>query len=193
MSKNLTQTYRFDISSDEQFYTLANAFTYALRAVEQQGYAVEFNGETLHHPGQIGVRGRSGIGKSDFFNAAMAAFLPADVKPSEKLQPSADETRMVQVWKQWLLATERKEYRIEDVHAGAALTHMPEMHLPIREWAGVSIYEHADEPEKYCDMVLDMRYDAQGRRTAEIRTTDAVAQSDDFSAGFLPQVRDITL
>ncbi len=68
MSKNLTRTFRFDISSDEQFYALANAFTHALRAVEQQGYAVEYNGATLHHPGQIGVKGKSGIGKSEFFD-----------------------------------------------------------------------------------------------------------------------------
>ncbi len=193
MSKKLTQSFRFDISSDEQFYTLANAFTHALKAVEQQGYAVEYLGHTgLHHPGQIGVRGQSGIGKSEFFNVVMGAFLP-EVQPSQRLHPSADQTRMVQVWKQWLVSDQQKEYRVEDVHAGEALAHLPAMHLPIRDWAGVSIYEHVDEKQDFCDMTIHFHYDWEGHRYAEIRTTDAVAQSEDFSSGFLPQVRDITL
>ncbi|MCB1680833.1 MAG: hypothetical protein KDI65_02760, partial [Alphaproteobacteria bacterium] len=174
MSKNLTQSFRFDITSDEQFYTLANAFTHALRAVEQQGYAVEYNGETLHHPGQIGISGRSGIGKSAFFNAVMTAFLPG-VMPTQKLQPSANETRMVQVWKQWLQTNPQKEYRVEDMHAKAALIHMPEMHLPLREVPGVTVFEHPDDKADYCDLMMSFAYDGEGRRIAQIRTTEATA------------------
>ncbi len=192
MSKTLTQSFRFDISSDEQFYTLANAFTHALKAVEDQGYAVNYNGETLHHPGQIGVRGQSGIGKSEFFNAVMGAFLPG-IKPTEKLQPSADETRMVQVWKQWLHTDSQKDYRIEDFLAVSSLSHLPDIVLPERDWAGVSIYEHIEDKNNFCDMVMRMYYDDEGHRHALIETTEAVAQSEEFSAGFLPQVRDITL
>ncbi len=193
MSKTLSQSFRFDISTDEQFHALANAFTHALKAVEAQGYAAEYNGQTLHHPGQIGVKGTSGIGKSEFFNTVMGAFLPKDAQVSEKLQPSADQTRMVQVWKQWRVPGEQKEYRVEDLHAEAALIHMPEMHLPERDWAGVSIYEHVDERSNFCDMMLELHYEQDGRRTAKILTTNAVAQDAEFSAGFLPLVRDITL
>lgn len=193
MSKTLSQSYRFDISTDEQFYTLANAFTHALKAVEAQGYAADYNGQTLHHPGQIGVKGTSGIGKSEFFNTVMGAFLPPGAQVAEKLQPSADRTRMVQVWKQWLVPDAQREYRIEDLHAEEALIHMPEMRLPERDWAGVSIYEHVDERSEYCDMMLDLHYEEDGRRIAQIRATESVAQAQDFSSGFLPLVRDITL
>ena len=191
--KTHTNIFRFDITSDKQFQSLANAFTHALRAVEQQGYAVEYHGRMLYHPGQIGVRGISGIGKSEFFNTVMSAFLPSDVESTERLQPSADEKRMVQVWKQWLLKGSQKEYRIEDILAVTSLAHLTDTQLPSRDWAGVSIFEHIDDRTEFCDIVMELLYDDNGHRIAQISTTDAVAQSKDFSSGFLPQVRDITL
>ena len=188
MIKELTHTYRFDISTDEQFAELAGVFGHAMTAVEEQGYNVEYNGRTLHHPGQIGVIGRSAIGKSTFFNSVMDTFADAAAQVSEKRQPSHDQSREVLVWKQWLMQDGR-EVRLQDLHAQAALSHMPDMHLPNRESAGITIFEHVDESTEFCDMVMHFGYDESGRRYLEVQTTDDVAQSEAFAQGFLPEAQ----
>ena len=193
MVKDLTQTFLFNIETDEQFEQLAFAFRHALSAVEEQGYSVEYGGRMLHHPGQIGVIGRSAIGKSTFFNTAMDSYVPPETTVREKLQPSADETRNVLVWKQWVTGKDKdhnpREIRIQDVHAQSALAHRPEMFLEEQENPGITIFEHVDEDADYCDMMMRFSYDEHGRRHLEIHTTEDVAEADAFVQGFLPEVQ----
>lgn len=194
MSKDLTQLFRFDVTQESDFLTLANAFAHAMKAVEKQGYAVEYNGETLLHPGQIGIRGISGIGKSTFFDTVMHAFAePEPATVTQKHQPSGDLSRNVQVWKHWDMKTLGKQVIIEDSHARAALIGYPAMSPPERTRPGVTVYEHIEENNGFCDAMLKMDYDDQGRRIAEVRVTEEVALDDDFSSGFIPRVRDISL
>lgn len=194
MSKTFTSTYKFNIETDEQFSVLANAFGHAMTAVEEQGYSVPYGGRDLFHPGQIAVQGRSGIGKSSFFNEVMQAFAPQDAQVNERLQPSADESRTVQVWKRWVSDTERREVRIEDLEAVNALSHLPDTHLPDRDMAGISIMEHALDAEELgvFDMLLVFNYD-DGRRVLEVKTTQEVAESSSFQEEFLPLVEDLQL
>lgn len=199
MSKDLSVRYEFAVASDEQFHKLADAFAHALKAVENQGYSVEYAGEILNHPGQIGVIGRPGSGKSTFFDAVMDSFISsissdaAKVEVKQKTQPSYDRSRDVQVWKRWLLDGKdgKKEVRIVDAQASSALSHLPGVMLDQMESAGISIHEHPDNPEEYCDLVMRFNYDGEGVRTIELKATQSVAKDDEFANSFLPNVQDL--
>ncbi len=185
MSKNHIIEHSFDITSDEAFNSLADAFSSVIGAVEAQGYGTEYNGEMLYHPGQIGVIGKSGTGKSTFINRAVDGAL-SDASVEEKLHPSHDETRLVQVWKQWTSDDGARQIQSKDVMASSGLMHMKGMELPERMQAGVTFFEHALGMEDVCDMVLRFRYDDDGGRFLDLKTTEEVASSAAFTDDFLP-------
>ncbi len=186
MSKNHTIEHSFDITSDEAFNSLADAFSSVIGAVEAQGYGTEYNGEMLYHPGQIGVIGKSGTGKSTFINRAVDGAL-SDASVEEKLHPSHDKSRLVQVWKQWTSDDGARQIQSKDVMASSSLMHLGmSMRPPERTQAGVTFFEHALDMEDMCDMVLRFRYDEDGGRFLDLKTTEDVASSAAFTDDFLP-------
>lgn len=188
MSKKLKQVSEFDISDEAHFQELCCAFLHALKAVEAQGYGVEYGGEMLYQPGQIGVIGPPASGKSTFFSTAMEAFAPLDSKVTEKYNPSHDKTRNVLVWRHWISQQNNKEITLMDMQAHDALHHLPEMNPPERKLAGLAIYEHVAGNEGHLDMLLRFRYKDDGSRVLQMSVTDDVAQNTDFAENFLPRV-----
>lgn len=189
MKKSLKHIGEFDISDEAHFQELCGAFSHALKAVEAQGYGVEYAGEILYHPGQIGVIGPPASGKSTFFKTAMQAFAPEDSIVTEKYNPSHDQSRNILVWRHWISLQNNKEITLMDMHAYHALHHLAEMNPPDRKLAGLAIYEHVQGNEGHLDMLLKFRYNESGRRVLDVSATEGVTQNTDFKENFLPSVQ----
>ncbi len=190
MEKDHSITHRFDVTSDEAFEGLAHAFAKVLPVIEAQGYGVEYGGEMLYHPGQVGVVGKAGSGKSTFINTAVETAYPQKHDVQEKLHPSHDEARLVQVWKQWATDDGAHQIQTHDLFASASLSHMPNMRPPERVASGVTFYEHGADMRENCDMMMRFEYDDTGRRFLEIETSAEIAGDDAYRQSMLPLTYD---
>lgn len=183
MEKDLKLCGQVDISSEENFKVLCHAFSHAFKAVEAQGYAAQYAGDTLYHPGQIGVIGPPAVGKSTFFNAAVRAYFPSDVQTSDQYIPSHDRKRNVLAWKEWLSNEHGgRQVLLSDMMVLSSMNII----VPERKFSGVSIFEHVSGDEGNLDMLLRFRYEQDGARKLDIHVTDSVAQQPDFKEKFLP-------
>ena len=198
MKRDLNVSKTFNVSTDQDFDSVAKAFPSLLSLFEELSASVMYHGEELHHPGQIGVIGRARSGKSNFLNTAINAHMSGrDAHEDEiKLPRSAKDTGEVQVLKRWV--SDECEIRIQDEKAIGHLLNnndadCPVAHadllLPDFDRPGIRIMEHPDDKEEFCDMLLEFYYDDDGQRFLEMKTTDDVANSDAYQKEFAPSVK----
>lgn len=189
MNKNLNVSYDFNVTDEQDFVDLAKAFMNVIKAVENQGYSVEYHGETLNHTGKIGVIGRPASGKSHFINIAADQYFPDNVEVSGQTHPSHDQRRDIKLWKRWRLSDGSREIRLQDDQALSALHNtFLVQEFEDDNYRGVGIIEHPKNPEEFCDAIVKFHYDEHGQRMINLTVSDNVAAEKEFIDDFLPNV-----
>ena len=169
----------FDIRSDEAFVSLSHSFAHVLHAVKPLGsIPVPYHGKNLYHHFQIGVNGAPGSGKSTFVASAVNNFFaPLEVNYKKLSVPSADQTRKVLVWGQWIARSHPFEVRTGDTLAQSALEGLAaDVILQESDLPGISFFEHApEELLEFCPMLLRFEYNKQHERRLVVHPTENVA------------------
>ena len=190
----MSLTYRFNASSNAQFLLFASSLGHVFAVLATQGGdVVEYKGQRLFQPLQIGLTGKSGSGKSTLIETAVKQGLKdCPLKQTIQTVRSADNTRDVKALMRWV--HDDFEIRSQDQRALSALS-AHQVELPDFDRPGIRVFEHAYEDLKpHCALLIHFERTDDGKRVIRM---DIQNQSPDLlniiNEQFLPETQSLLI